>query len=270
MTEQEFVKQYEVGPEDFGTVGILAIIVRLFAIFNAAVERVRKARSTVSVGVKKAQEEISKDAEAVSATADVADSLRTVLFSAIQERPEISVLILDYLSDIADEVRAVRKLVMAGLDIEEEASEEDVSEEIEAAKYAAEAIRKYSTLLGMFGHTLSDLPPTMLRTNKKGEIALKAIKAPSNDEDSSSSTGAGRPVSGGKFAFALNGQPVPVSGFDRLAVFYCSTVTNRIDGPQLKDLIKRQTGKEWSDKGNESWTITVPAGTLSGTLEATK
>lgn len=273
MTEQEFASAYEVGFADLENNGIVVIMVRLFAILTGAVDRVRKARSTATVGVKKAVEMVSANAETVSAASDLADQVRSLIFTAIQGNPDLAVLLPDHFTIIVDEIRDVRRLVMAGLDIEDEQESPDVSADALVAKYAADTLRKYATIMGMQGESLDSLPADMVRKNKKNETLLSLPKVPSLDDDSDSESPvqtSGRPVQGGKFAFHLNGKPVPVSGFDRLAVFFCSTATSRINGPELKDLIKKQTGKEWSDKENEKFTVTVPAGTLVGTLETSK
>jgi hypothetical protein len=272
MTEQEFASAYEVGFADVQEHGIVVIMVRLFAILTGAVDRVRKARSTATVGVKKAVEMVSANAETVEAASGLADQVRSLIFTAIQGNPDLSVLLPDHFSIVIDEIRDVRRLVMAGLDIEDDQESPDVSADVIAARIAADTLRKYGTIMGMQGENLDSLPAAMVRKNKKDETLLSLPKVPSDsdsDDESPSST-SGRPVQGGKFAFHLNGKPVPVSGFDRLAVFYCSTATSRINGPELKDLIKKQTGKEWSDKENEKFTVTVPAGTLVGTLETAK
>lgn len=268
METRQFAEAHNVGLTAVQEDGIIAVMVRLYALLKEALDTVRKSRSGASVGVKKAAEHVRENNEAARKTADeAAEQIRRIIFSALEFCPEASLLIPDVLSEVAEEVRDVRKLVMAGLDMEDdEPDDEDVSEQLAIANFAKELLNNYSTLLGIQGHSLSDLPKSMLRTNKAGETALSLPKVPSMESTEGKSTGAGRPVSGGKFSFTLNDEAVPTSGFDRLAVFYCSTLTDRINGSDLKDLIKRQTGKEWSDKGNEKFSVTVPAGTLSAEL----
>jgi len=246
--------------------------VRLFTLLTDALNAIRKARSGNGVGVKKAVETVrTNNPEAKGIAYDIGTDIRRVIFSALQDCPEASLLVPEILSDVAEEVRDVRKLVMAGMNIEDDEDETDVSEHLAIANFAKELLNNYSSLLGMLGHALEDLPGEMLRTNKAGETALSLPKVPSVSSDGESTkSGAGRPVSGGKFKFTLNDEPVPTSGFDRLAVFYCSTVTDRINGTDLKNTIKTQTGLEWSDKGNEKFSVTVPAGTLSAELVENK
>lgn len=270
METRQFAEDHNVGLTAVQDDGIVAVMVRLYALLTEALNTVRKARSGVSVGVKKAAEFVREtNDEARNTAQETAEEVRRIIFAALESCPEASLLIPDVLGEIAEEVRDVRKLVMAGLDFEDdEPDDEDVSEQLAIANFAKELLNNYSTLLGIQGHSLADLPKNMLRTNKAGETALSLPKVPSMDSDSGSpkSTGAGRPVSGGKFKFTLNGEQVPTSGFDRLAVFYCSTLTDRMNGSDLKDSIRRQTGKEWSDKGNEKFSVTVPAGTLTAEL----
>lgn len=272
METRQFAETHNVGLDAVQADGVLVIMVRLFELLTGALDAVRKARSGATVGVKKAVELVRSSNPAAKAAAfDAGQDVRTIIFTMLNDHPEASLLIPDILSDIAEEVRDVRKLVMAGLDIEDDSNDEvDVSEHLATANFAKELLNNYSTLLGVLGHTLDELPDEMRRTNKAGETALSLPKVPSVESDGSKSNAAGRPVSGGKFKFTLNDQPVPVSGFDRLAVFYCSTVTDRINGSDLKELIKSQTGMEWSDKGNEKFTVTVPAGILSAELVESK
>jgi hypothetical protein len=272
MTEQEFAAQYEVGFENLQTEGIVPIMVRLFAVITTAIDRIRKARSTATVGVKKAVEVISQNAETVSEASDIGDEIRTLLFGRVMANHDLSVLLPDILRDVIDEVTNVRSLVIKGMDIDDDDEETDTTEDCETASLAMKVLRNYSSIMGMQNASLSDLPATMVKKNKKGELMLNLPHDPakknsdSASEGSVASSGAGRPVSGGKFKFHLNGVHIPVSGFDRLATFHCSTPTNWISGDDLKGIIKKQTGKEWSDKGNEKFTVTVPAGTLVAEL----
>lgn len=268
MTNEEFAVKYEVTPDKFTKDEAIPLIVRLFAVLTTALERVRKARSTTTVGVKKAVEVVSQDKETVSAASDLADAIRELVFTAINKNADLSLLLPEHFGTIVDEIRDVRSLVMEGMDIEDEPTEdaEDVTEDIEAAKFAAESIRNFSTILGLHGLSLSDLPANMLRTNKKGEFALSLPKVPSVNEDAPTATTGGKPISGSQFKFNLNGTDLGSCGFRRLATFHCSTTTNRLNGSDLTSLIRLQTGKEWSDKGNETFTVKVPAGTLTGTL----
>lgn len=268
METRTFADEHNVGLDAVQNDGILTVMLRLFEILTNALDTVRKARSGASVGVKAAVEAVrTSNPEAATAAAGIGNELRQIIFSALQEIPEASLLIPEVLADISEEVRDVRKLVLANLDVEDETEDDvDTSEALAQANFAKELLNNYSTLLGMLGHNLAELPEKMVRKNKAGELALSLPKVPSMESEGTKSTGAGRPVSGGKFKFTLNGEPVNVSGFDRLAVFYCSTLTDRINGSDLKSAIKRQTGKEWSDKGNEKFTVTVPAGTLSAEL----
>lgn len=265
METRQFAETNNVGLDAVQNDGILAVMVRLYAMLTEALDAIRKARSGNSVGVKKATEQVRANNPGAQGIAyEVGTEIRKIIFAALAECPEASLLIPEELSNISEEVRDVRKLVLAGLDVEDE-EEQDVSEHLAIANFAKELLNNYSTLLGVLGHSLDDLPEEMRRTNKAGETAISLPKVPSA-ETSEGKSGAGRPVSGGKFRFALNGEEVPVSGFDRLAVFYCSTLTDRINGSDLKSTIKRQTGLEWSDKGNEKFSVTVPAGTLSAEL----
>jgi len=268
METRTFAESHNVGLDAVQNDGVIAVMVRLFEMLTNALEQVRKSRSGASVGVKKAAEMVrTNNPEAKGIAYDVGTEIRRIIFQALQDCPEASLLIPDVLGDVSEEVRDVRKLVMAGLDIEDTEDEEvDASEFLATANFAKELLNNYSTLLGVLGHSLDDLPEEMRRTNKAGETALSLPKVPSIDTEGNTKSNAGRPVSGGKFRFTLNGEPVPTSGFDRLAVFYCSTLTDRINGSDLKSTIKRQTGKEWSDKGNEKFSVTVPAGTLSAEL----
>lgn len=267
MTNEEFAVRYEVTPDKFTKDEAISLIVRLFAVLNGALERVRKVRSTATVGVKKAVEMVSQNKETVSLASEVADKVRTVVFEAIEQNHDLALLLPDHFGFIVDEIRDVRALVMEGLDIEDDDEEtEDVSEDVEVARLASDSIRNFSTLLGMHGLSLEDLPGIMLRKNKKNEVALSLPKVPSiGNEDKVPTTG-GKPLSGSQFRYRLNGQEVKVTGFNRLATFHCSTHTLRINGSELRDLIKRQTGKEWSDPSNSKFTIKVPAGTLEGEL----
>lgn len=267
METRQFAETHKVSLEDVQNDGILAIMVRLYELLTAALDTIRKTRSGTSVGVKKATEAVrANNPDAKDLAYSLADEIRTTIFAALPDNPEASFLVLEELANIAEEVREVRKLVLAGMDIEDvdESEDVDITEHLEIANFAKDMLNNYSTLLGVLGHSLDDLPDNMRRTNKAGETALSLPKVPSATTEGKS--GAGRPVSGGRFTYKLNNEEVPTSGFDRLAVFYCSTVTNRINGSELKDLIKAQTGLEWSDKGNEQYTVTVPAGTLSATL----
>lgn len=274
MNEQEFAATYEVGFDNLQNEGIVPIMVRLHAVITTAIERIRKARSTATVGVKKAVEEVSKNADTVSEASDIGDEIRTLLFGKVMANHDLSVLLPDILRDIIDEVTNVRSLVIKGMDIEDDSEEVDVTEDCEIASLGIKVIRNYSSIMGMQNASLSDLPAAMVKKNKKGELLLNLPHDPAkkkdSDDESPTTSGAGRPVSGGKFTFTLNGQKVNVSGFDRLATFHCSTPTNWINGDDLKGIIKKQTGKEWSDKGNEKFTVTVPAGTLVAELVETK
>jgi len=271
METRQFAADHKVGLDAVQSDGIVAVMVRLFAILKDALDTVRKGRSGTSLSVKRAVETVSADADTVRQSFEIGDQLRAIIFAAIGETPNLSVLIPDVLSSISEEVRDVRRLVMAGMDIDDTDEDDvDTSEALAIANCAKELLNNYSTLMPMMGAALTDLPENMRRKNKAGEDALSLPKVPSGDTDSVGSNSAGRPVSGGKFRFTLNGESVPVSGFDRLAVFYCSTVTNRINGSDLKAEILRQTGKEWSDKGNEKFSVTVPAGTLSAELVESK
>lgn len=275
MTNEEFAVRFEVTPDKFTKDEAIPLIVRLYAVLTTALDRVRKVRSTATVGVKRAIEMVSANPETVSLANEVADKVRAIVFDAIDKNHDLSLLLPEHFGFIVDEIRDVRSLVMEGMDIEDTVSDEDseededVSEDLEVAKFASESIRNFSTILGLHGLNLSDLPANMLRTNKKNEFALSLPKVPSVSEDGENDatpkTG-GKPVSGAKFRFTLNGKPVNATGFRRLATFHCSTSTLRINGSELTDLIKRQTGKEWSDPANATFEVKVPAGTLIGTL----
>lgn len=279
MTNAEFAARFEVTPDKFTSEGAISLIVRLYAVLTKSLDRIKGAKSKTTVGVKKAVEIVSANEETKSAAAIVATKVRQVVFEAIQKNPEVSLLLADsngHFGIILDEIRDVRTLVMEGMDIEDTPDEdsEDISEDLAIARFASDSIRNFATLLGMHGLSLSDLPATMVRTSKKrNELVLSLPKVPSESEEedgTKSATGAGKPISGSKFRFTLNGQPVNVSGFKRLAVFHCSTATHRINGSELMQEIKRQTGKEWSDPANATFTVKVPAGELTGTLVATK
>lgn len=269
MTNEEFAVRFEVTPDKFTKSEAIALIVRLYKVLTEALAKIKKVRSTETVGVKKAVEIVSQDAATVERASEVADKIREIVFSAINENHNLSLLLPEHFGFIVDEIRDVRTLVMSGMDIEDSDNEdaEDISEDLEVARLASDSIRNFSTLLGMHGLSLNDLPANMVRKNKKNETALSLPKVPSaSGDDVTAVTTGGKPVNGAQFKFRLNGQEVKVTGFSRLATFHCSTNTIRVNGSELQSMIRLQTGKEWSDPANAKFTVKVPAGTLEGEL----
>lgn len=273
MDVSRLSEDHKVSLADLANDGAIAVIMRLYKLLVETMDRYRKAKATSVVGVRKAAEVVANENPEIQERAEsLADEIRTLIFRAIEdEAHELSVLLPDLLSTIGEEVRETRKLVLKGLDIEDdEADSEELTEMLQVANWAKGLILNYTgdQILAMSGASLDELPDNMVKTNKSGKTVLKLPNVPDvdkTDDKNNEKSGAGRPAQTSKFKYELNGQPIKVSGWDRLAVFHCSTYTDRINGSDLKSLIKRQTGKEWSDKGNEQFTVEVPAGQLTAT-----
>jgi hypothetical protein len=274
MNDQEFAAKHEVSILDIEneeTGGIVGFIIRIWTILNALVERINAAKESSKGGVKLAVATVQKDAETVEQAETLATSIRELLFSSIELNENLAVLLPDLLSEIRGEVADVRGLVMQGLDlpIEEDEDSADVSELKAEAKIAKAMIEKFSTLLGMYGATISDLPANMVKKNKAGETVLKLPQIREPQENGENKPG--RALSTSKWTFTLNGEKLPTVSVDSLAIRYLSTHTVRLNGSDLRDYYKNRTGLDFpAPPPTGTVTIPVPKGELVGTFNTDK
>lgn len=275
-TKTDFAAEYEANMEDLGTydpetkkftIVWSEVIDRFAGLFTKTVETIRDNRDKkVTPGVKIAEKFIAENVETATEADNLADEVREVLFRAISENLDLSVLLPNLLRTITTEVTDVRKIVLDGLTLVSETDENEENDVDEADLLARAKFLKEKTELFLSGSNLSldDLPKNLVRTtkNKKGET-IKKINIPNMpsaaEKNEADEKNEAKTVT---LSYFLNDKPLPARmGPDRIA-FFCSTFVDRINGGELRTRIEKENGgKSWGSIATPV-TVTVPAGDL--------
>ena len=268
MELTDFMRKHDINVSDADNEnagGIIGLLIRLFTIIGNLVKVLDDSKESKSTGVKLAKAEAEKNEESVSRSSAIGRAIRVLIFQAIEEDQNLAILLPDILSEISGEVKDVRKLVMDGMElsteVEDSADDSEVKDEL---RIATEMVRRFETLLPMYGKNLSDLPADMVKQGKNG-LLLKLPQV--REAKAESDTLTGKAAANARWHWKLNDSELPATTLDVIALRYCSSYEARINGSELREMFKNRTNLDFPaipDSGVVE--IPVPNGKLVGTV----
>lgn len=243
-------------------------IVTVLKLYEESAKQYRDSGEKVTVGVKKVSESIkANDPGTVNLNDDLMATLREAIYKVLVIDPNVSVLLFDSLQELKDGVASFRQEAMRSVPVDDSeddsAAIEDQSAKYEEVEFLHKALGNFVNFAMMNGLTIGDLPASLVKKGRKsGKNELSLPRKPNGpDSENTESSVKGRHAAIYKMAYSINGQYVPAGvTLNRLALFYCSTGTEWINGSELMELVEKVTGASW---GAGDWEIQVPAGTLT-------
>lgn len=231
--------------------------------YESAAKNYRATGETVTTGIKSVIANIKEnDPATVNLTDSLMTSIRSLVYETLLNDPAVSVLLFDAMQDLKDGIASFRTEAIRGMDVPETDEPVDLSERFEEVEFLHRALSNFVNFAQMNGLQVKDLPGSLREVSKKsGKSEVKLPRKPNGPDTKESDAVRGKHAAIYKMQYNINGETVPNGvSLNRLALFYCSTPDNWINGSELMDLVKTHTGNEW---GAGDWSIKVPVGTLS-------
>lgn len=214
--------------------------------FTSANEDGDKAAEKAAEGIKAKREKCAaENAEAVNMGENFVHYLAEKVWPNLVENPATAIGMLAALDNLKSVLQDIERIALDRLAIDETPDTGTAANPAELAaqaKWARDQINSVRTLPGI---TVPDFVPA--------EMPLKRGRKAGED------SGAGRYAAAYRFQWNLNGEEFPARISLRDVAFKCSTPDNFLTAGDLEKIL----GEGWSGKDDHS--VTVPAGTLTGT-----
>ncbi len=237
--------------------------------YESAAKNYRDAGEKSTTGVKAVMAQIkSEDPATVNLTDDLMVTLRKEIYHVLTSDPAVSVLLFEALQELKEGIASFRTEAMRNLDLPTEESEGepiDLSAQYEEVEFLHKALANFVNFAQMNGLAIRDLPSEIRAVNKKSNKSeVKLPRKPNGPETKESDSPVkGKHASHYQMRYTLNGNDVPTGiSVNRLALFYCSTDEEWINGSELMAHVDKITDGQFA-KGD--WEVQVPAGTLKAT-----
>lgn len=261
MSDINYAEKYGIAPTNDPLDTLARLFVVLEGSLNLQDELAESNESGKGEMRAEAKKQTKKDPDTAKVLKDAVSTIRQVLFDSVDHFPIIATEIIEHLRFLIDQVEDVEACVFAEMSRSSKKPAVSSKELVEArnlAEWAKENVTKMFTVLPMFGVDIKkDAPWFPVKENKNGEIvpALRNLKSGPREN-------AGRDAAVKRFSYTINGNEIPAGiSMNEVAVRYCSTLSDRINGKMLKEKIdKVNEGK--SLKETESFDVKVPAGIL--------
>lgn len=238
--------------------------------YEEAAKAYRDAGEKNTTGIKAVVQKVKSDEPAtVNLANDLMTQLRKITYEVLLNDPAVSVLLFDQLQDLKDGISAFRQEAMRNITVDSDSDEEEVDTEAmyENVEFLHKALSNFVNFAQMNGLTTSQLPINLTEVNKKSnKREVKLPRKPNGPESKEGDSTKGRHAAIYKMEYWINGtdadNKVPSGiSLNRLALFYCSTPSEWINGSELMEAVEKQNeGKSWG--AMETFTVKVPAGTL--------
>lgn len=251
--------------------------------YERAAKSYRDNGEKATTGIKAVVAKVKESEPAtVNLNNDLVTKLRSLIYEVLLNDPSVSVLLFDSIQELKDGIASFRQEAMRSITVESDGDEEDSQdispeEMYEEVEFLHKALSNFvnfaqmSTITEVEGtneitrpFTVRDLPSSLREVNKKSnKLEVKLPRKPNGPDTKEGDSTKGRHAAIYKMAYKLNGEDIPSGiSLNRLALFYCSTPSEWINGSDLMAEVEKQNdGKSWG--AMDSFSVDVPMGKLT-------
>lgn len=240
-------------------------IYNVLKLYEDAAKSYRDAGDKSTTGIKAVVAKVKADEPAtVNLNNDLVNKLRSLIYEVLLNDPAVSVLLFDSIQELKDGISAFRQEAIKLVTVDETDSDDeavDTEQLFEDVEFLHKALGNFVNFAQMNGLEVRDLPSSIREVNKKSnKVEVKLPRKPNGPDTKEGDSQKGRHAAIYKMHYTLNDEEIPQGiSLNRLALFYCSTPSEWINGSELMDLVQKETGDSW---GASDWSIEVPGGIL--------